>query len=65
MYLAIGSYVANGNKAVSNQAEINKVMPAIGQRCSSGRGYPESWSESSFEDCLALGIGKSPMPLTL
>ena len=63
MYLAIGSYVANGNKPVSNQAEINKVMPAIGQLFL-GQGYSESWSESSFEDYLALGIGKSPMLLT-
>ena len=60
---AIGSYVANGNKPVSNQAEINKVMPAIGQLLL-GQGYSESWSESSVEDYLALGIGKSPMLLT-
>ncbi len=63
MYLAIGSYVANGNKPVSNEAEINKVMPAIGQLFL-GQGYSESWSESSFEDYLALGIGKTPMLLT-
>ena len=60
MYLAIGSYVANGNKVVRSQAEVNQVMPVLGELFL-GQGYSESWSESSFDDYLALGPGKTPM----
>ena len=60
MYLAIGSYVANGSKVVRSQAEVNQVMPVLGELFL-GQGYSESWSESSFDDYLALGPGKSPM----
>ena len=60
MYLAIGSYVANNNKVVRSQAEVNKVMPVMGELFL-GQGYSESWSESSFDDYLSLGPGKTPM----
>ena len=58
-YLAIGSYVAT-HKVVRNQAEVSKVMPVMGELFL-GQGYSESWSESSFDDYLALGPGKNPM----
>jgi hypothetical protein len=62
MYLAITSYVANGNKVVRNGAEANAVMPTI-EQLFLGQGYQESWNESSFDDYLAQGIGKVPMLL--
>ena len=62
MYLAIASYVANGNKVVADPAQVNAVMPTL-QQLFLGQGYAESWSESSFDDYLAQGAGKVPMLL--
>lgn len=62
MYLAITSYVANGNKVVRNGAEVDAVLPTI-EQLFLGQGYQESWNESSFDDYLAQGIGKVPMLL--
>jgi hypothetical protein len=62
MYLAITSYVANGNKVVSNTQEVSTVMPTM-EQLFLGQGYAESWSESSFDDYLAQGAGKTPMLL--
>jgi hypothetical protein len=62
MYLAIASYVANGNQVVANSGQVNAVMPTL-QRIFLGQGYAESWSESSFDDYLTQGAGKVPMLL--
>jgi hypothetical protein len=62
MYLAITSYVANGNKIVRNGQEVSAVMPTM-EQLFLGQGYAESWSESSFDDYLAQGAGKAPMLL--
>lgn len=62
MYLAITSYVANGNKVVRNAAEVDAVLPTI-EQLFLGQGYQESWNESSFDDYLAQGAGKVPMLL--
>jgi hypothetical protein len=62
MYLAITSYVANGNKVVRNGQEVSAVMPTM-EQLFLGQGYAESWSESSFDDYLAQGAGKTPMLL--
>jgi hypothetical protein len=62
MYLAITSYVANGNKVVRNDQQVSAVMPTM-EQLFLGQGYAESWSESSFDDYLAQGAGKTPMLL--
>jgi hypothetical protein len=62
MYLAIASYVANGNKVVADSAQVDAVMPTL-ETLFLGQGYAESWSESSFDDYLAQGAGKVPMLL--
>jgi hypothetical protein len=62
MYLAITSYVANGNKVVRNGQEVAAVMPTL-EQLFLGQGYAESWSESSFDDYLAQGAGKAPLLL--
>ena len=62
MYLAIASYVANGNTVVANAGHVNAVLPTL-QQLFLGQGYAESWSESSFDDYLAQGAGKVPMLL--
>jgi hypothetical protein len=62
MYLAITSYVANGEKVVRNGKEVAAVMPTM-EQLFLGQGYAESWSEASFDDYLAQGAGKTPMLL--
>jgi len=62
MYLAVTSYVANGNRVVRNAGEVNAVMPTMNQLFL-GQGYQESWNESSLDDYLAQGAGKTPMLL--
>jgi hypothetical protein len=62
MYLAIASYVANGDKVVASSAQADAVMPTLTQLFL-GQGYAESWSESSFDDYLSQGAGKVPMLL--
>ena len=62
MYLAVTSYVANGNRVVRNGGEVDAVMPTM-ERLFLGQGYQESWNESSLDDYLAQGAGKTPMLL--
>ena len=62
MYLAITSYVANGNKVVKNGEQVSAVLPTM-EQLFLGQGYAESWSESNFDDYLAQGVGKAPMLL--
>ncbi|WP_433187342.1 hypothetical protein [Actinoallomurus sp. CA-150999] len=60
MYLAIASYVANGNAVVRGEAAEKKVLPLL-----SGlfldQGYTENTTEGPFEDYLSLGMGKTPL----
>jgi hypothetical protein len=62
MYLAVSSYVANGNRVVSNGGEVSAVMPTM-NKLFLGQGYQESWNEASLDDYLAQGAGKTPMLL--
>ena len=43
-------------------SEVAAVMPTM-EQLFLGQGYAESWSESSFDDYLAQGAGKTPMLL--
>ncbi|POM23825.1 hypothetical protein BTM25_24510 [Actinomadura rubteroloni] len=60
MYLAIASYVANGDAVVRNPAEERKVLPAL-SRLFLDQGYTDNSSEGPFADYLALGMGKTPL----
>lgn len=62
MYLAIASYVANGSAIVDNAQQAASVGPRM-DKLFLGQGYSESWTESPFDDYLALGMGKTPMLL--
>lgn len=62
MYLALTSYVANGNRVVKNGGEVDAVLPTMSQLFL-GQGYQASWDESSLDDYLAQGAGKTPMLL--
>lgn len=58
MYLALTSYVANGDDVVqgADARVAERVAPLF-----LDQGYSESTSEAPFEDYLAMGMGKTPM----
>ena len=60
MYLAIASYVRNGDSVVENAAQgdrlIDEVAPLFLRQ-----GFSEYSSEGPFEDYLTIGAGKTPM----
>jgi hypothetical protein len=60
MYLALTSYVANGQSVVQSQGEAQAVLPFMTELFLR-QGFQESSSAAPFEDYLALGMGKTPM----
>ncbi len=60
MYLALASYLANGQQIVQSQADIDKVMPTVAPLFLR-QGFQEQSSAGPFEDYLALGMGKAPL----
>jgi hypothetical protein len=60
MYLALASYVANGNNVVQSEAEIQKVLPLV-TSIFLKQGFQEGSSAGPFEDYVSMGIGKAPM----
>lgn len=62
MYLAIMSFVANGNAVVSTPEAETRVLPGV-SRLFLDQGYTQNSSEGPFEDYLAAGMGKAPLAL--
>jgi hypothetical protein len=60
MYLALASYVVNGNSVVSSDAQIDTVLPAVSPLFLR-QGFVENSSEVPFDDYLVQGMGHSPM----
>jgi hypothetical protein len=60
MYLAIASYVANGNNVVQDQATATALVPKVAPLFLR-QGFTEASSEAPFDDYLSIGLGKSPM----
>ncbi len=60
MYLAIASYVANGDDVVRGAAAEREVLPTLSELFVD-QGYTDNTSEGPFEDYLSLGMGKTPM----
>ncbi len=60
MYLALASYVANGNNVVQSEAELQKVLPLMSSIFLK-QGFQESSSAGPFEDYVSMGMGKAPM----
>jgi len=60
MYLALASYVANGNNIVQSQAEVDRVLPLM-ESLFLKQGYTEYSSAAPFEDYLIMGMGKAPL----
>jgi hypothetical protein len=60
MYLALASYVANGNNVVENEAQADRVAPGM-VGLFARQGFQEASSSGPFEDYTAMGIGKAPL----
>jgi hypothetical protein len=60
MYLAMASYVANGNNVVADEATAAQLVPKMAPLFLR-QGFTEASSEAPFDDYLSIGIGKSPM----
>ncbi len=62
MYLAITSFVANGNNVVSTEDAENRLLPEL-TKLFLDQGYTEGSTDGPFGDYLATGMGKTPMVL--
>lgn len=60
MYLAVASYVANGNTIVSGSDAVQAVLPAVSPLFV-GQGYTEDSSEGPFKQYLTDDMGSTPM----
>lgn len=60
MYLALASYVMNGNDIVNSQADADRLAPALASLFLR-QGFQESSSAGPFEDYTTMGMGKAPM----
>jgi hypothetical protein len=60
MYLALASYIENGQSVIESQDEVDRVLPFMSELFMR-QGFQESSSAAPFEDYLALGMGKTPM----
>ncbi len=60
MYLALASYVANGNNVVDDIEQANKVLPLM-TSLFMRQGLQESSSAGPFDDYTTMGMGKAPL----
>ncbi|MHC1770387.1 MAG: hypothetical protein AB9907_01400 [Flexilinea sp.] len=60
MYLALATYVVNGNNVIQSDADIQKVFPNV-EPLFLKQGFTEYSSDVPFQDYLSMGVGKSPM----
>lgn len=60
MYLALASYLANGQQIVQSAEEADKALPTVAPLFLR-QGFQEQSSAGPFEDYLALGMGKAPL----
>ncbi len=60
MYLAMASYVANGDNVVSSSAQQDAIIDQMSGLFLS-QGFSASSSEEPFDDYLSQGIGSKPM----
>jgi hypothetical protein len=62
MYLALTSYIANGENIVQNDAAVPSIVDRL-EPLFLRQGFVASSTEEPFDDYLVQGIGKSPMVL--
>lgn len=62
MYLALASYVLNGDNVVQSEEDARKVLPLV-TPLFLRQGFQESSSAGPFEDYVTMGMGKAPLVL--
>ena len=62
MYLALASYVMNGDNVIESEADAVKVLPHV-IPLFLRQGFQESSSAGPFEDYTTMGMGKAPLVL--
>jgi hypothetical protein len=60
MYLALASYILNGNNIVQADDEIDRILPVAGSLFLK-QGFQESSSAGPFDDYVGMGMGKAPL----
>ena len=60
MYLALMSYIANGQRVVASREEMEASLPKL-LPLFLRQGYTEYSSEGPFENYISLGMGSSPL----
>ena len=60
MYLALASYVENGNATVTNSDQARKIQEKMNALFLK-QGFQESSSAGPFEDYVSIGEGKTPL----
>ena len=60
MYLALMSYIANGQRVIASREEMVAALPKL-LPLFLRQGYTEYSSEGPFENYLSLGMGSSPL----
>ena len=60
MYLAVASYVRNGDRVVENAAQGDKLVDEVAPLFLR-QGFSAYSTEGPFEDYLTIGVGKTPM----
>jgi hypothetical protein len=60
MYLALASYVANGNNVIDSAEQARAVLPKV-MPLFLRQGFQESSSAGPFEDYTTMGMGKAPL----
>lgn len=60
MYLALASYVANGESVVQSRAQADMILPLMTDLFVK-QGMTGYSSEEPFEDYLVMGMGKAPL----
>ncbi|MBC8737125.1 hypothetical protein F6X40_09925 [Paraburkholderia sp. UCT31] len=60
MYMALASYVGNGDKVVSSADQLDHVMPLL-TKLVLEQGYMENSSAGPFDDYVTMGMGKAPL----
>lgn len=60
MYLALASYVYNGNSIVSGADQVQRVIPRV-RELFLRQGFQESSSAGPFDDYVTIGMGKAPL----
>lgn len=60
MYLSLASYALNNDYPVSNDAQVDRVLPAV-SKLFLAQGYSESSSDDPFQNYLSQGMGAVPM----